>query len=247
MRVLLKLSGEALAGGGDHGPLGMPIFERVAGEIGKARDQGIEIGIVTGGGNILRGEQLQSSPYFNRSIADKAGMLGTVINALILQMTLEGMGYETRVMSAIEMSDVAEKWIDRRAIRHLEKGRIVIFGAGTGMTHHSTDFAAAQRAINIEAQLLLKGTSVDGVYSADPKTNSDAERFETITFDEVLRRRLRIMDQTAFTHCRDNGIPIVVFNIREESNLLPAMMVDTGTLIHDPSRPSTEQWSDKVH
>ncbi len=216
-RILLKLSGEALMG---EGPFGIDpeTVGRIAGEIRTARDDGHELCLVVGGGNIFRG-LAGAAKGFDRAGADYMGMLATVMNALALQNALEKIGVDTRVQSAIPMATVSEPYIRRRAVRHMEKGRVVIFAAGTGNPFFTTDTAAALRAAEMGCDALFKGTSVDGVYDADPKKVPDAKRYETVTFNQVLSDDLKVMDASAIALCRDNNIPIVVFSIREQGNL----------------------------
>jgi uridylate kinase len=216
-RILLKLSGEALMG---EGPFGIDpeTVGRIAGEIRTARDDGHELCLVVGGGNIFRG-LAGAAKGFDRASADYMGMLATVMNALALQNALEKIGVDTRVQSAIPMATVSEPYIRRRAVRHMEKGRVVIFAAGTGNPFFTTDTAAALRAAEMGCDALFKGTSVDGVYNADPKKVPDAKRYETVTFNQVLSDDLKVMDASAIALCRDNNIPIVVFSIREQGNL----------------------------
>lgn len=216
-RVLLKLSGEALAAGRGFG-IDAIFIHKVAEEIAAVHSLGCEIGIVVGGGNFFRGVAQQAIDM-DRVAADHMGMLSTVINAIALQDAIEKRGLFCRVMSAIEMHEVAEPYIRRRAIRHLEKQRVVIFAAGTGNPYFSTDTAAALRAMEISADILLKATSVDGIYTADPKLDPTAERFTTITYNEILSRNLRVMDTTAVSLCRDNKMPMMVFSMREEGNI----------------------------
>ena len=210
-RVLLKLSGEGLMGEGDYG-LDLPTVERIAGEIAVVHAMGVQISLVVGGGNIFRGVSPAAS-NMERSSADYMGMLATVINALSLQSILETAGVQTRVQSAIPMAMVCEPYIRRKAIRHMEKGRIVIFAAGTGNPFFTTDTAAALRAVEIGCDALLKGTQVDGVYSDDPKKVKDAERFDSLTYMEVLSRDLKVMDTSAIALARDNQVPILIFSI----------------------------------
>lgn len=212
-RVLLKLSGEALMGSSTFG-IDEATVERVAGEIRLAREGGFEICLVVGGGNIFRG-LAAAARGFDRASADYMGMLATVMNALAIQNALETQGVATRVQSAIPMSSVCEPYIRRRAIRHMEKGRVVIFAAGTGNPFFTTDTAAALRAAEMGCNALIKGTQVDGVYDSDPKKNPDAKRFEDLTFSRVLADDLRVLDASAVALCRDNDIPILVFNINE--------------------------------
>jgi uridylate kinase len=216
-RILLKLSGEALMGSGQFG-IDPETTARLAGEIKLAKEAGFELCLVVGGGNIFRG-LAAAAKGFDRANADYMGMLATVMNALALQNALEKQGVDTRVQSAIPMASVSEPYIRRRAVRHMEKGRIVIFAAGTGNPFFTTDTAAALRAAEMGCNALFKGTSVDGVYDSDPKTNPKAVRYEAIGFDRVLNDNLKVMDAAAVALCRDNNIPIVVFNIREEGNL----------------------------
>jgi uridylate kinase len=235
-RVVLKLSGEAFAG---DEPLGISpdVVAHIAREITAAAREGIQIAAVVGGGNMFRGAVLSARGGIDRSRADYMGMLGTVINCLALQDVLEKLGVETRVQTAITMGQVAEPYIPRKAIRHLEKGRVVIFGAGLGAPFFSTDTCAAQRALEIGAQAVLKGTQVDGVYDADPRISPDAVRFDRLDYGEVLRRQLRVMDATAVSLCMDNDLPIVVFDLMEEGNVLRAVRGEKiGTLVSRAGR-----------
>lgn len=216
-RILLKLSGEALMGDKGYG-IDPATVEFMASEIKKVADMGIQIAIVIGGGNIFRGVQA-SVKGMERASADYMGMLATVINALALQNALERIGLQTRVQSAIEMRELAEVYIRRKAIRHLEKGRVVIFGAGTGNPYFTTDTAAALRAIEIGADVILKGTKVNGVYTADPAKDASAKKFDDISHIDVLKHNLKVMDSTAITLCMDNNLPIVVFNIKKADNI----------------------------
>jgi uridylate kinase len=216
-RVLLKISGEALAAGRGFG-IDAVFIHKVAEEIAAVHALGCEIGIVVGGGNFFRGVAQQAIDM-DRVAADHMGMLSTVINSIALQDAIEKRGLFCRVMSAIEMHQVAEPYIRRRAVRHLEKGRIVIFAAGTGNPYFSTDTAASLRAMEIKADILLKATSVDGIYSADPKIDAAATKFDTITYNEILRRNLKVMDTTAVSLCRDNNMPMMVFSMREQGNI----------------------------
>jgi uridylate kinase len=216
-RILLKLSGEALMGEGQFG-IDPDAVARLAEEIKAAVDAGQSLCLVVGGGNIFRG-LAGAAKGFDRSTADYIGMLATVMNALAVQNALERIGVDTRVQSAIPMATVSEPYIRRRAVRHMEKGRVVIFAAGTGNPFFTTDTAAALRAAEMGCDALFKGTSVDGVYDADPKQVSGAKRYETVSFDKVLSDNLKVMDATAVALCRDNNIPIVVFNVREQGNL----------------------------
>ena len=216
-RILLKLSGEVLMGEGGLA-IDPAVTARVAGEIADARAKGYEVCVVVGGGNIFRG-LAAAARGFERATADYMGMLATVMNALAVQNALEQIGVATRVQSAIPMASVCEPFIRRRAERHLEKGRVVIFAAGVGSPYFTTDSGAALRAAEMKCDALFKGTSVDGVYDADPKKVATARRFETVSYDKVLAEDLKIMDASAIALCRDNNIPIVVFNIREPGNL----------------------------
>jgi uridylate kinase len=216
-RVLLKLSGEVLMGDQPFG-LDPAVVSELAREVKAAKDSGLEICLVIGGGNIFRG-MAGAAAGMDRAQADYMGMLATVMNALAMQNALEQIGVQTRVQSAVQMDQVCEPVIRRRAERHLEKGRIVIFAAGVGAPYFTTDSGAALRAAEMKCDALLKGTSVDGVYDADPKKNPDAKRFETVSYDRVLADNLKVMDASAVALCRDNAIPIVVFSIRENGNL----------------------------
>ncbi|MDQ4080522.1 MAG: UMP kinase [Gemmatimonadota bacterium] len=229
-RILLKLSGEALAGdsgfGFDFGTVG-----RFADEIKRVADMGVVVGLVVGGGNIVRGSQL-AKMGMDRVGSDYMGMLGTVINALALQDVLERKGVVTRVMTAIRMEEVAEPYIRRRALRHFEKGRTVIFAAGTGNPYFSTDTAAALRAIQMKAEVIIKATSVDGVYSADPKTEPAARFYESISYRDVMLQELRVMDQTAITLCAENKLPLIVLNIHKNGAVASAVAGErVGTLV----------------
>ncbi len=216
-RILLKLSGEALMGEGAFG-IDPDTVQRMAGEVKAAKDAGHEICLVIGGGNIFRG-MAGAAKGMDRAQADYMGMLATVMNALAMQNALENLGVETRVQSAVQMDQVCEPVIRRRAMRHLEKGRIVIFAAGVGSPYFTTDSGAALRAAEMNCDALFKGTSVDGVYDADPKQVADAKRFDRVSYAQVLSDNLRVMDASAVALCRDNDIPIVVFSIRQEGNL----------------------------
>lgn len=216
-RVLLKLSGEAFTSEGTTGIEGATI-EALAAEIRDVHDLGIQLAIVNGGGNIFRGIE-GTARGMDRAIADYMGMIATIMNALALQNALEKLGVTTRVQSAIEVREIAEPFIPRRAIRHLEKGRIVIFAAGTGNPYFTTDTAAALRALEIHAEVVLKATKVDGVFDSDPEENPSAVKFDNLTYLDVLQKQLRVMDTTAVSLCMDNKIPIIVFNIRQSGNL----------------------------
>ncbi len=217
-RVLLKLSGESLMGRKEFG-IDPDKLIHYAREIKKIVDAGVETAVVIGGGNIFRGLQAQESGI-ERVQGDYMGMLATIINGMALQSELENFGVFTRLVSAIEMVEIAEPYIRRRAIRHLEKGRVVIFSAGTGSPYFTTDSAAALRASEINADIILKGTRVDGIYSADPEKDPDAVMYREISFNEVIQNNLKIMDMTAFTMCHENNIPIRIFNINKEDNLI---------------------------
>jgi uridylate kinase len=231
-RVVLKLSGESLSHAGERG-IGMEEVTLIARQIKQAADAGCQIALVVGGGNILRGSQFKdANAGIQEATAHYMGMLATVINALALQDGLESLGCETRVMSAIHMHGVAEPYIRRRARRHLEKGRIVILAAGTGSPFVTTDTAAAQRAMEIEADILLKATGVDGVYSDDPKKNPHAVLYSELDYNTVRERNLRVMDSTAIAHCMEHDMPILVFNFRKEGNILRAVQGEkVGTKI----------------
>ncbi|HVQ08771.1 MAG TPA: UMP kinase [Allosphingosinicella sp.] len=231
-RILLKLSGEALMGEGQFG-IDPDAVEGLAEEIKAAVASGHTICLVVGGGNIFRG-LAGAAKGFDRASADYMGMLATVMNALAVQNALEKIGVDTRVQSAIPMATVSEPYIRRRAVRHMEKGRVVIFAAGTGNPFFTTDTAAALRAAEMGCDALFKGTSVDGVYDADPKQVPDAKRYETVTFNKVLSDNLKVMDATAVALCRDNNIPIVVFNVREQGNLARVLGGDgTATIVQN--------------
>jgi uridylate kinase len=221
-RVLLKLSGEALMGTQGYG-IDRAVAGQIAREVAEIRSLGVELAIVIGGGNIFRGVAA-SAAGMDRAQADYMGMLGTVINALALQDALEQEGVYTRVVTAIEMRAVAEPFIRRRAIRHLEKGRVVMFAAGTGNPYFTTDTAAALRAMEIKAEVILKATKVDGIYSADPVIDPAATKFDTLSYLDVLDRRLTVMDATAISLCMDNKLPIVVFNLRTPGNMKRAVL-----------------------
>lgn len=241
-RVLLKLSGQTLAGSGRAGYLDPEVLRLVAREVKSVRDDGADVAIVVGGGNLMRGVQMAERIGVSRATADQMGMLATVINALALQDAMEREGLETRVQTTVEMRQVAEPYIRRRAVRHLEKGRVVIFAAGTGSPYFTTDTAAALRALEIEAgAVLLAKNGVDGVYDKDPRDSADAVRFPTLEYMEVLNRGLKVMDTTATSLCMDNDLPIVVFDITRPGNLRRAVRGDEiGTLVGgsagDPGR-----------
>jgi uridylate kinase len=229
-RVLLKISGEALAGERGFG-FDFDTMARIADEIQKVVRAGADVGLVIGGGNIVRGSQL-SKMGMDRVSADYMGMLGTVINALAVQDILERKGMETRVMTAIRMEELAEPYIRRRALRHFEKGRVVIFAAGTGNPYFSTDTAAVLRAIQIKAHVIIKATSVDGVYSADPKVDKNARFYDEISYRDVMLEELKVMDQTAVTLCKENSLPLIVLNIHKPDAIAAAVRGDrVGTLV----------------
>ena len=229
-RVLIKLSGEALMGDRQYG-IDPTTIDRIAREIVQVHELGVEIALVIGGGNIFRG--VSGAAYgMDRATADYMGMLATVINALAFQQAIEKYGVPTRVQSAITMREVAEPYIRRRAIRHLEKGRIVIFAAGTGLPFFTTDTSAALRAIEIGAEVLLKGTKVDGVYDSDPVLNSSARKFDKLTYDEVLAKNLKVMDGTAISLARDRGLKIIVFNVKILGNIERVVLGEAvGTVV----------------
>ncbi len=228
-RILLKISGEALAGEQKFG-LHFDTVLRICESVKKCADMGVEIGIVVGGGNFWRG---RSGGKMDRTRADHMGMLATVINALALGDGLEQLGVPVRVQTGIAMQEIAEPYIRNRAVRHMEKGRVVIFGCGTGNPFFSTDTAAALRAAEIEADVILKASMVDGVYDSDPKINPDAVRFDSLDFMDVLNRDLKVMDSTAATLCKDNQIPILVFNLNDPENIVRAICGEKiGTLVH---------------
>jgi len=229
-RILLKLSGEALLGQAEYG-IDPAVIKRVAAELRDVQALGVQVAVVLGGGNLFRGAGLARAGM-DRVTADHMGMLATVMNALALQDALEGLGIFARVMSAIRINEVCEDYIRRRAVRHLEKGRVVIFAAGTGNPFFTTDTAASLRAIEIEAQLLLKATKVNGIYSADPLTDPKAILYPRLTFDRVLSERLNVMDATAIVMCRDHQLPLRVFNLNEPGQLLRIVSgEDLGTLV----------------
>lgn len=229
-RVLLKLSGESLIGEKEFG-IDHKVLDFFSSEVKKVHDEGVQLGIVIGGGNIYRGLSANSQGI-NRATGDQMGMLATMINSLALQNAIEKKGINTRLMSAIRMEVIAEPHITRRAIRHFEKGRVVIFGSGTGHPFFSTDTAAALRAVEINADIIVKGTRVDGVFDSDPEKNPDASKFDSISYLDVLNKNLRIMDLTAISLCQENDLPIVVFNMDVPGNLLKLVRgEDVGTLI----------------
>jgi uridylate kinase len=230
-RIVLKLSGEALRGSESQEPISPDIVTNIAKQLKEVRDLGVEIAVVIGGGNIWRG-LTASHRGMDRTTADYMGMLATVINGMALQSALEQIGVVTRLQSAIEMANVAEPFILRRAIRHLELGRVVIFGAGTGNPFFSTDTTAALRANEIRAEVILKATKVDGIYDSDPNVNPNAQRYETVSYTEALTKRLRVMDSTAFSLCMDNRVPIIVFDMSRPHNIKKVVCGEkVGTLV----------------
>ncbi len=232
-RVLLKISGEALQGDGNRG-IDYGVLENVSRQVREVHELGVEVALVIGGGNIIRGSEEAKHAGLDRASADYMGMLSTVINALALQVVLEKLGAFTRVMSALEMRQVAEAYIRRRAVRHLEKGRIVIFAGGTGNPYFTTDTTAALRAMEVGAEVLLKATKVDGVYSSDPVKNPRAKKFKELSYLDVLKKRLAVMDTTAVSLCMDNSLPIVVFNLNKRGNLMRIMKgEDIGTIVKE--------------
>jgi uridylate kinase len=238
-RILLKLSGEALAGANEFG-IDPTEVEAIARRIQEVHALGVQVAVVIGAGNLWRGKQ-GLDRGMDRATADYMGMLGTVMNALALMDALERIGVYTRVQSAIEMRAVAEPYIRRRAIRHLEKGRVVIFSAGTGNPYFSTDTAAALRAMEIDADVLIKATKVDGVYDSDPKKNPQAKKFDHLSYIEVLNRRLEVMDSTAISLCMENHLPILVLNLWDENALLDALQgKKVGTLVNDGERENAQ-------
>lgn len=229
-RILLKLSGESLMGKNQFG-IDNEVLVQYSKEIKAVIDSGVEVAIVIGGGNIFRGLQAAEGGM-DRVQGDYMGMLATVINSMALQAALEGLGVFTRLQSAIKMEAICEPFIRRRAVRHLEKGRVVIFGAGTGNPYFTTDTAASLRAIEIEADVILKGTRVDGIYTADPEKDKKAKKYEQITFKEVYDRNLKVMDMTAFTLCEENNLPIIVFDMNKKGNLMRLVSGEkVGTLV----------------
>ena len=231
-RVLLKLSGESLMGDKQFGIDNKRLSE-YATDIKNIYDSKVEVAIVIGGGNIFRGVQAEEGGM-DRTHGDYMGMLATMINSMALQAALESVGLQTRLMSAIEMKEISEPFIRRKAVRHLEKGRVVIFGAGTGNPFFTTDSAASLRAIEINADVILKGTRVDGIYSADPEKNKDAVKYDTITFDQIYEKGLKVMDMTAFTLCKENDLPIIVFDMDTKGNLSKVIAGgDIGTIVQN--------------
>lgn len=235
-RILLKLSGESFMGNNDNGdgfdPFNPAIIEQYAQDIKTVTELGVQVALVIGGGNIYRGAN-EVETGIERAHGDYMGMLATVINGMAMQAMLEKVGVYTRLQSAIKMEQVAEPYVRRRAIRHLEKGRVVIFGAGTGNPYFTTDTAGSLRAVEIKANVILKGTRVDGIYSADPEKDPSATRFENITYQECLGKKLKVMDATAFTLCMENKLPIIVFDMNKPGNLLKVVQgMNVGTLVN---------------
>ncbi|MFW6303672.1 MAG: UMP kinase [Candidatus Sumerlaeota bacterium] len=230
-RILLKLSGEALKGDREYG-IDPKFLNLIAGQIADVHELGVEIGLVIGGGNIFRGAS-DAAAHMNRAVADSVGMIATVINSLMMQDALESAGCPARVLSAVTMNQVCEPYIRRRAIRHMEKGRVAILAGGTGNPYFTTDSAAALRANELDAEILVKATKVDGIYTADPQIDPKAERLEKITYQEAIARDLRVMDTSALSLCRDNSLPIVVFGLYEEGNLLKLVKGENvGTVVN---------------
>jgi len=232
-RVLLKLSGDAFAPHNAEFGISSEATNLLASQLREVQALGVEVAVVVGGGNIWRGRQ---APHMDRARADYMGMLATVMNALALQDALERVGVHTRVQTAIQMAQIAEPYIPLRAVRHLERGRVVIFAAGMGVPFFSTDTTAAQRALEIKAEAILKGTKVDGVYDSDPQVNPEAVKFDDLEYIEVLKRGLTVMDATAISLCMENGLPILVFNLRREGNIKRVLLGEPiGTLVHATS------------
>ena len=230
-RILLKISGEALAGSADFG-LDMATLNYIAEEVCSVYNLGVQVAIVVGGGNFVRGDAFSLNGGIDRTVADQMGMLGTVMNALALQATLEKLEIPTRMQSAINISQIAESFIRRRAIRHLEKGRVVVFAAGTGNPYFTTDTAGALRALEIEADCFLKATKVDGIYDKDPLKYQDALKYERISYQKAIEKRLAVMDQTAFTMCEEHNLPIIVLDIYQKGSILAAVRGEKiGTLV----------------
>ena len=231
-RVILKLSGDILKGDREWG-IDFRVVQRIADEIAAVYTDGLELGVVVGGGNLFRGSEAEDAGY-DRLVADNMGMLSTVINGLALQSALERLGVETRVVSAINITELVEPFIQRRAVRHLEKGRVVIFASGTGNPFFTTDTAAALRASQVHAEIILKGTKVDGIYDRDPRLSPDAVKFEKLSYMEIIRRGLKVMDLTSITFCRDFHIPIIVFNLLKHDNFKNIIRGETiGTLVEE--------------
>ncbi|MCL4315584.1 MAG: UMP kinase [Gammaproteobacteria bacterium] len=231
-RILLKLSGEALMGEADYG-IDPKVIQRIAREVQELVEIGVQVAVVVGGGNIFRGAGLAANGM-DRVTADQMGMLGTVINALAMQDAIEQLGLSARVLSALKINQICEDYIRRRAIRHLEKGRVVILAAGTGNPFFTTDSAASLRGVELNAQLVLKATKVDGVYSADPMKDKNAVRYQRLTYDEVIERKLMVMDATAIVLCRDHNMPLCIYNMNKPGALMSIVLgADEGTLVSD--------------
>lgn len=231
-RILLKLSGEAFDADGSHGGINFGSLSKFCDELAAARNMGVQIGLVIGGGNIIRGANASAETGLDQPTCDYMGMLATVINALALQAMLEKKGIPTRVLTAIEMRPVAEPYIRRRALRHLEKGRVVIFGAGTGNPYFTTDTAAALRANEIGADAVFKATKVDGIYDSDPMKNKDAKKYDELTYTEILTRKLNVMDASAISLCRENHMRILVFNLLQPGSIISALRGEPiGTVV----------------
>lgn len=232
LRVLLKISGEALSGTVGQG-IEPDVLNQIAAEIVAVHDAGSQVAVVVGGGNIIRGGVFSELGGIDRTTADQMGMMGTIINALALQSAIEKLGVDVRVQSAIAVNQVAESFIKRRAVRHLEKGRVVVFAAGTGNPFFTTDTAAALRALEIGANVLIKATNVDGIYDSDPRKSTTAVKYRTVDYNEVISKRLAVMDQTAFTLCRENGLPIIVLDLKESGAVTQAVLGQPiGTLVY---------------
>lgn len=230
-RVLLKISGEALAGEAGFG-LDTETLDYIAREVVAVHDLGVQVAVVVGGGNFIRGSVFSQAGGMDRTVADHMGMMGTVMNGLAMQAAIEKHGIQSRVQSAITIAEVAEPFIRRRAIRHLEKGRVVVFAGGTGNPYFTTDTAAVLRALEIEAAVLMKATKVDGVYNKDPKKHGDAVKYETLTFTQAIDQRLAVMDQTAFTMCREHKMPVIVLDLLKQGSMTRAVVGNTdGTLV----------------
>ena len=230
-RVLVKLSGEAL-GGPDGSGLDPKVLGYIAGELAKVHALGVQVAVVVGGGNFIRGEAFSTEGGIDRTVADQMGMLGTIMNALAIQSAVENVGVPTRVQSAISIAQVAESFIRRRAIRHLEKGRVVVFAAGTGNPYFTTDTAAVLRSLEIEASCIIKATKVDGIYDKDPKKYTEAVRYDTLEYSEAISKRLAVMDMTAFTMCRDHALPIIVLDFNKPGVIQDAVSgKPVGTLV----------------
>jgi len=230
-RVLLKISGEMLSGSKGFG-LDPETVNYIASEIVAVHHHGAQTAVVVGGGNFIRGDSFSDEGGIDRTVADQMGMMGTIMNALALQAAIEKLGVQTRVQSAINVSQVAENFIRRRAIRHLEKGRVVVFAAGTGNPYFTTDTAAVLRALEIGADVLLKATKVDGVYDKDPRKHADAVKYDRVSFAEVIDQRLAVMDQTAFTMCREHDLPVIVLDLNDKNAMLRALSGESvGTLV----------------